>query len=320
MTLNKNATSIMKDKAASLRSVFLLAMTLCFGICLSVEASAYVKEGMLLAVNCVIPSSFPFMLISDVYIAYGRPERIRPLGRIFSALFGLDARALSAFICGNVGGFPIGAKMAADMYLSGVISREDAERLAALSNNPSSAFVIGGVGLGIYGDARIGIMLLLSIYTGTLLSGIATRSKTDNPSIIDVNIGQNYSFVESVKRAGLSSVSIISFISIFSVVLGIIKKRVKYAPLLCAILAIFEVTNAVKSFSTLSFHEPALPLILSAFSLGFGGLSVGMQSSVFTHQAGLKIRIYYLIQLLEGVLTATVFSLIYSIKLKNGVT
>lgn len=314
MTNGKFKTGSLKTGAATIISLILLILTLWFGIYLSGEVAAYVKDGMLLAVGCVIPSSFPFMLISDAYVAYGRPERIRPLGRIFTALFGLDPRALSAFICGNVGGFPIGAKMAADMYLENEISREDAERLAALSNNPSSAFVIGGVGLGIYGDTGVGIMLLLSVYIATVLSGIVTRHNRAFSRIQSDNNRQNYSFVESTKRAGLTSVSIISFISVFSVALGIIKKRVKYAPALYIILAFSEVTNAVKSFSVLASDEPFLPLVLSAFSLGFGGISVGMQSSVFTFGAGLRMRKYYAIKLLEGVLAAAVFSLIYSTK------
>jgi hypothetical protein len=313
MTNGKFKTGSLKAGAATIISLILLILTLWFGIYLSGEVAAYVKDGMLLAVGCVIPSSFPFMLISDAYIAYGRPERIRPLGRIFTALFGLDPRALSAFICGNVGGFPIGAKMAADMYLENEISREDAERLAALSNNPSSAFVIGGVGLGIYGEAGVGIMLLLSVYIATVLSGIVTRRNRAFSRIQSDNNRQNYSFVESTKRAGLTSVSIISFISVFSVALGIIKKRVKYAFILYPVYSLLEVTNAVGGFSSLGIFPPTLRLAACAFSLGFGGFSVGMQSSVFASSRGLKMKKYYSIKLLEGILAGSIASLLNQI-------
>lgn len=284
-----------------------------FGLVLSSEVSEYVKDGMRLAIECVIPSSFPFMIISDLYLYLGRPENLRVTGRVFARIYGLPISGLSAFICGNIGGFPIGAKMVCDIYSSGAISKEDAERLLPLSNNPSCAFVIGGVGLGIYKDVRIGFLLLLSIWIATALCAFVTRSKPHNSHITNYKHRQNYSFINSVKGAGISSVSIISFISVFSVINGLIKKHVKYVPLTYIFSAVSEVTNAVKAFSLLPSKMHFTALVFSAFSLGFGGLSVAMQSAVFTYESGLKMHKYYLMKLLEGLLSSAVFSLLYAI-------
>lgn len=303
----------LKKVTESTYAILCLFAVLFFGLSLSSEMSEYVKDGMRLAVECVIPSSFPFMIISDLYLYLGRPENLRVLGRVFSRMLGLPISGLSAFICGNIGGFPIGAKMVCDIYSSGAISKEDAERLLPLSSNPSCAFVIGGVGLGIYRDARIGVLLLISIWTATLLCGFITRANVDNSQITDYKHKQSYSFVNSVKGAGVSSVGIISFISLFSVINGLIKKHVKYVPLTYIFSAISEVTNAVKSFSLLPSKMNFAALVLSAFSLGFGGLSVAMQSAVFTSSSDLKMHKYYLIKLLEGLLSSAVFSLLYII-------
>ena len=54
-----------------MKSIFLLALTLAFGLTLSKEVGEYVKEGLELAVGYVIPTSFPFMIISDIYVSYG---------------------------------------------------------------------------------------------------------------------------------------------------------------------------------------------------------------------------------------------------------
>ena len=294
-----------------LRSLFILVGTVLFGLTLSGEATEYVKAGLILAVERVIPSSLPFMVISDFYIAYGRPENLRAIRRVFEQIFGLSSVCLAPFICGNVGGFPIGAKMTSELYSQGVITRSEAERLTALSNNPSCAFIIGGVGLGIYGDARVGFLLLISVYTATAICGILTRSNSANNHLSNVNIGQSFDFVASVKRAGMTAISIISFISIFSAVNGIIKKRIKNAFLICLFSSVSEVTNAIKIFSEYSVSAPEFALTLSAFSLGFGGVCVGLQSSVFTSSAGIKMRKYYAIKLLEGIISAVVFSLIF---------
>ena len=313
MTERLSHHSLKKVTDSSTYAILCLFAVLFFGLSLSSEVSEYVKDGMRIAVECVIPSSFPFMIISDLYLYLGRPENLRVLGRVFSRMLGLPISGLSAFICGNIGGFPIGAKMVCDIYSSGAISKEDAERLLPLSSNPSCAFVIGGVGLGIYRDARIGALLLASVWVATLLCGFITRANVDNSQITDYKHKQSYSFVNSVKGAGVSSVGIISFISLFSVINGLIKKHVKYVPLTYIFSAISEVTNAVKFFSLLPSKMNFAALVLSAFSLGFGGLSVAMQSAVFTSSSDLKMHKYYLIKLLEGLLSAAVFSLLYII-------
>ena len=309
MTVTQSKRSVWEQ----MKSIFLLALTLSFGLTMSKEVGEYVKEGLELAVRYVIPTSFPFMIVSDIYVSYGRPENIRILKGAFCSLFGFSPYCLAPFICGNVVGFPIGAKMCADCYRSGVITKEEAERLIPLSSNPSCAFVIGGVGMGIWGEMKVGLLLLISIYSATMLCGIITRTKIKNGTLNAVNVNNSYDFIASVKNSGLSSISIISFISAFSVLNGLVSKRIKSTLVLYAFSALSEVTNAMKFYAAPGTLPKGFALVLSAFSLGFGGVCVGLQSSAFTSQEGLKMRKYYLIKLLEGVLSAGVFSILYMI-------
>ena len=203
--------------------------------------------------------------------------------------------------------------MVADRYASGQLTKDEAQRLLPLCNNPSSAFIIGGVGLGIYHSMRVGVLLLISVYASTLLCGIASRKNSVKNEITLDNSEQIYIFSNSVKRAGLSCISIISFICIFSAINGVIKKRIKSTIILCAFLAISEVTNAVKFFASTPEFADNLSLALSAFSLGFGGLCVGMQSSAFTLSTDLSMMKYYRTKTLEGVLSASIFSILFYI-------
>ncbi len=75
-------------------SIFFLAMTLGFGFTLSAEVAEYVKQGLGLAVKYVIPTSFPFMIVSDMYVCYGRPENIRII-KAYSAHFSALVRTVS---------------------------------------------------------------------------------------------------------------------------------------------------------------------------------------------------------------------------------
>lgn len=307
---DKRAMKRVRDEIASLT---LLGMTLFFGVMLSAEIGEYVKDGLILAVKTVIPTSLPFMIISDFYVSYGRPENIRILKRTFSLIFGISESGLAPFICGNIGGFPIGGKMCAQSYSSGALSRDEAERLLALSSNPSCAFIIGGVGMGIYGEARIGVLLLLSIYLATIICGLVTRTHSKKAILTTPNVNISYNFVSSVRRTGTSLINIISFIAIFSAVCGMLNRYVKSVLILYLLSAFLEVTNAVKIYSVQEVSPREVGMILSAFALGFGGLSVGLQTSVFALQSGLRMRKYYLIKLAEGIISASIFSLLYMI-------
>ncbi len=311
--MTNNAFKI-KEKRTSILPLICLIVTVFTGIVLSGEMAELVSEGMSLAVRCVVPSSFPFMIISDLYVSYGHPEKIKSVEWLAYRLLGLPASAIGALICGNVGGFPIGAKITGDLYREGAIDRESAERLMALSANPSSAFIVGAVGLGMYRDETIGVILLLSVYLSSLTCGFLTKQKHNNTLYSDNIMWQNYNFVVSVKNAGISSVSVISFVSLFSVIVGLIKKYVKIGSVVYPLVAILEVTNAAKIFADSSLFPTVLSVSLVAFSLGFGGLSVLMQNAVFIEGTGLKMKKYTVIKLMQGVISAalaTLFTLIY---------
>ena len=300
-----------REKARTLRSLLLLLITVTLGIGFSKEMSGYVISGMELAVNSVIPSSFPFMLISDFYTHYGTPELLGGVGRFMCRLFGISDSLLTAFICGNVGGFPIGAKMTAEIYAAGACEKCDAERLIPLASNPSCAFILGGVGLGMYRDLKIGIILLVSVWTSMLICSFISRTNTIKYQYHGDISRQNYSFVTSVKQSGMSCISLIAFISAFSVAVGIVKNHVKSSILSTSIITLLEVTNALKIFSNSTLLSPSIKLALSGFSLGFGGISVMMQSAVFLDGTDLGMRKYVMIKLTQGVLCGAIATLLY---------
>ena len=293
-------------------SVLLLTGLIIFGIRISQEIADSVIFGMRLAVEKVLPSSFPFMVLADFYVAYGHPENLRALRFIASRALGIPTEAISAFVCGNIGGFPIGAHITADLYKSSIIDRKNAERLVAISSNPSIAFIMGGVGLGMYESLSIGYILIISVYFSMLITSLILKSnqlKSKN----SVNIFmQNYDFTRSIKKTGASCISLIAIISIFSAFISIAKKYIKSSVALILIASVSEVTNAVylSSESNLPLY---IKIAISAFALGFGGLSVMLQSASFFADTDVKFKKYILFKLLQGMISAAVSLLIYLI-------
>ena len=110
-------------KRAEKRGFALGVASLGLMLCLMLDAQtviASMKEGMHLVAHTMIPSLFPFMVVSEVIVRSGAGERIaRPLCRVIRPLLGLNEAAGSALLLGLLCGFPVGSRAAADYYRAG---------------------------------------------------------------------------------------------------------------------------------------------------------------------------------------------------------
>ena len=90
----------------------------------------------------------------------------RYLGRLLEGvmrpLFHVSGACASAFALGFVGGYPVGAKTAINLYERGMCTRTEAERLLAFCNNSGPAFILGVVGAGIFASSTVGVALYLA--------------------------------------------------------------------------------------------------------------------------------------------------------------
>ena len=91
---------------------------------------------------------------------------LQPTAPFFKVVFGLSPGGAYVFLLGLLTGYPMGAKLTADLYYAGKISRQEAEYLLTFCNNPSPAFLITYVGhICLEGKLHIGFLvriLLLS--------------------------------------------------------------------------------------------------------------------------------------------------------------
>ena len=131
-----------------------------------------------LCAGTVIPSLFPFMAVAGMLVRLGFGQWLAPYTAGLTApLFRLPGCAGSALLLGLVGGYPIGAKTAADLYRENLVSREEAERLLAFCNNSGPAFIIGAVGSGVFGSVKIGLLLYAVHIFSALAAGLFFRNR-----------------------------------------------------------------------------------------------------------------------------------------------
>ena len=277
---------------------------------LSSDIEEFAAEGLRLAVERVLPTTLPFMVISGFAASLITPESLPRLSRLLALLFGVSEEGVSALIIGNLTGFPIGSKMTAEIYSCGRLDKREAECLSAYSSNPSAPFVVSTVGAGLLGDLELGVILLISLMAGTLLSAQVFRGKCSKMSKTTINARQKYSFVDSVRGAAEASVSMIAFITVFFTASKMSAKILGSTPLSALIILFSEVTGAVSFIADFSDAGAIGQVGLCAFALGFGGVSVMLQSAAFSTSAGLGLKRYFCVKICEGVFSALVAMLL----------
>ena len=128
----------------------------------SLEAA---REGITLCLDVLIPSLFPFFVLSSLLIETGVAGLCaRPLSRWMYPLFGVGGAGAAALVLGLIGGYPAGARTIAQLVERGECSREEARRLSRFCNNCGPAFFLGAVGMGVFGSKEVGFLLLGAIW------------------------------------------------------------------------------------------------------------------------------------------------------------
>lgn len=274
-------------------------------IIISVLYSNVLKDGVLSGIRLctltVIPSLFPFFILSDVLVSSGSLSY--GIGsRLFSRIFGLPLGSFSVFLIGSVSGAPIGAEVSSRLYESGALDKRSAERLIAMSTNPSLAFVISGVGAGMLGSVSDGIKLYLTIMTATVITGLIFRSRRSVIEISGVIQRQKFDLTNSIKKAAYTSIAVSSYIIFFSSVNSLIKALPINEYVDLALISLTEMSSAVEYINRAITLPDGMYFPITAAVLAYSGLSVHLQVAN-TKCRELSFAGYFFMKFFEAVLS-----------------
>lgn len=292
------------------------------------------KTGLLLWANSVVPSLFPFFIATEL-LSYTNviPMLGRYLNFLMRPLFNVPGEGSFPFIMGIISGYPTGAKIVSKFKNDGICTSSEAERLLAFTNNSGPLFIIGTVGISLFGDIQVGILLLVTHILACITVGILFRfwkyDRTEKNTSVKVHqIPKNSSTTfdslgkilgTSITSATRTVVLIGGFVVLFSVIISIVNSS-GILSLLCKIInpifeilkispefssglisGIIELTNGVSIIASVSVKAISINLILCSFILGFGGISVVLQVFSIVSEAGISIKPYIIGKFLQGI-------------------
>ena len=294
-----NGFSVVRKAAAYLPTlaVYLAVAAMIF---MAEEMREAFVEGLKLSVCTVLPSVFPFVVISDFMSSKVRYSTAPFAARMKGALK-MNGAALSIFSLGLVCGFPVSARSASAAYSMGGIDERECERLCAVASNPSVAFVISTVGA-LIGSPRVGVVLYPCVVLSAIAVAVLNRPREIKIDKTDHIAGQNFDFTASIKTAGASCITVSSFVIAFSLLLSLLRSAIK-SPLLIGLLSsVLEIGNAAATLCSLPFCLHKKTCLIS-FSLGFSGVCALMQIYSFLPPEISRTRIF-LLKLEQGFFAA----------------
>ena len=265
-------------------------------------------------VKNLIPSLFPFFVISDILINYNITSYIpKFIKKFLCKLFNIKEEILTIFFLSLLSGFPSNARNTRTFYDNKLITTNEANHALIFTHFANPLFILSTTSVFFLFNEKLGIILLLTHYLSNIILALIFR-KNNTISNINSNIVNTKSqsfgtiftsaIVKSINTLLLILGILTCFLIISSIIINIINLNSYNQTLLKGIL---EITMGLKDLGMLPLKEIYKVVIASAF-IAFGGLSVHMQ--VISQLIGTDIKYHYF---LVGRLFGTIISIIISI-------
>ena len=302
------------------------------------------RYGLLLWYTSVVPSLFPFMVLSSLIVSSGGVSLLmKPVRAFLGPWLPLSENGCYTLISGLLCGCPMGAKTCGDFVREGKLSVQEGRFLMAICNHPSPMFLLGFV-CPFFEAGMHPSRLLLSIYL-PLLPLAALAKRIYFPGLLSPASNGSRPQIQpapALDTAILAAAEILcrigGYLMLFSIVIVFLRRALWLpASLRLFLMGAMEMTTGVREVSaSLPFPDSGTA---AAAILAFGGICGIFQTRAVTASgwpeekksrtddggsspkdqggrtedkkiAGLSIRQYILWKLLHSALAAVIFRLL----------
>lgn len=294
------------------------------------------KNGLVLWVNSIVPTLFPFFVATELLSHTNFTYYLgKVLNKIMKPIFNIRGEGSFAFIMGIISGYPMGAKIAANFRENNICSKEECERLLSFTNNSGPLFIIGTVGISMFGNSTIGFLLLITHLLASITVGFIFRfwkynsdfqTNQHTSKVIynnDISLSNLGGIIGNSITSSINTILLIGgFVVLFSVIISILQTS-HLLELACNcitpifsflhiptnftsgfISGILELTNGLNIICNIPEKKVSINIIMASFLLGLGGLSILLQVWSTISKTDLSIKPYFYGKLLHACFSA----------------
>lgn len=250
-----------------------------------------VQSGLDLSFSVLIPSLYPFLFCSALFVKSG-------------ILYSISHKGVSLFILSFTGGYPVGAKFVSELYEKGQTDKNGAVKLLSYCINPSVSFCFSTVGVTLLKSRKAGLLILsaivLSSLTMALISFLFGERKEYKTKQSNAYITESFSslFVSSLKDGLSAVITICGFVVLFSSLSFIVEALPLSESISLLFGCVLEVTRGV----VLTAENFSLPFISALLS--FGGFSTLFQLKAILQKTDISFLTLFMERLISAVFSA----------------
>ena len=299
--------------------ISLLLLIMC--IIIIINPSSYAKSclnGVSVWALKVFPLMFPFFILTKMIASLNTPKE-NFMDKFFNKVYYAPNGSFSTFFLSTLSGYPMGAKLIAQMHENKQINSTEAKKMLSFCSVSGPMFMIGTVGVAMLSSFKAGVIILISNMVASLLNGFIHRGKkqikkelklTNNnqsisfsdcvhDSLISVLMVGAYIVVSFIFIDLLRNLHITSFIS--NAICNLFKCESNFNVVQSVLNGIIEITRGIfdLSNSTLSLQTKT---IISSGLIGFGGVSILLQSVSFLNKIKVPIKSMIIQKTTQGII------------------
>lgn len=258
------------------------------------------KSGMDMCLQSVIPSLFPFFVLS-ILLTSSLAGRSLPILRPLARITGIPEGSESIFLTGLLGGYPVGAQAVSTAHSMGSLTDTEATRMIVFCNNAGPAFIFG-ITAALMPSSRYAWLLWLIQILSALLTGLLLPGKVSRR--ITLPTAKQPTVTQALTAAIRIMATVCGWVVLFRTVLAFGQHWLFWlfpAWVQALLTGFLELANGC--FSLINVDNIGLRFLLCAGMLSFGGLCVWLQTlSVAGH---VPMRLYLPGKLLQSAIAIT---------------
>lgn len=270
--------------------------------------------GLLLWFHTILPTLLPFLILSSLLLNTTAIDMLSHItSPLFCKLFHVSHYGSFAILCGFLCGYPIGSKITSDLFISGRISKKEAEYLLSFCNNTSPMFIMSYIIYQTFHSDKLLVPTLFILFLSPILCSFIFRHYYSPDIVTTVDYVHNTetklkkNLIDSCIMNSFETITKIGgYIIIFSIFIELLSILPdKYSIIQIFLLSTLEITNGISMLANLKISYDLIYVSILALT-SFGGWCSIAQTKSIIGDTKLSLSHY----IIEKLVTALVTSLL----------